>query len=180
MKAAEINKLLKRAEVIACATMSGIPRNYGDDTNQYDHSRRVASRAASLYNTLYPVSHILKHDRDRVHDAPKTWIIGILHDLIEDTEWTEDQLAREFPAEIMGGVRLLTRYPGTVYFDYIRAIADSGSDMARLVKLADLADNTGSGDTPESLDRRHNKAREIILSSFDDRQREVLEGELVG
>ena len=64
---------------------------------------------------------------------------ALLHDVVEDTDITLEQLAKEFPAEVVEAVRLLTHDPDTDYYGYIRGI--KGSPIAMKVKLADLAHN---------------------------------------
>ena len=65
---------------------------------------------------------------------------ALLHDTVEDTDVTLEQLAEEFPAEVVEAVRLLTHAPETNYHDYVRAIR--GNPIAVKVKLADLAHNS--------------------------------------
>ena len=65
---------------------------------------------------------------------------ALLHDTVEDTDVTLEQLAEIFPFEVVEAVRLLTHDPDTDYFDYVRAIR--GNPIAMKVKLADLAHNT--------------------------------------
>lgn len=64
---------------------------------------------------------------------------ALLHDVVEDTEVTLEQLAKEFPAQVVEAVRLLTHNPDTDYYDYVRSI--KGNPIAVKVKLADLAHN---------------------------------------
>jgi (p)ppGpp synthase/HD superfamily hydrolase len=72
----------------------------------------------------------------------KRKIIGILHDLIEDTNWDFEDLSKEgFPLSIIIPLKLLTHDPTTkTYEDYIRDI--STDEDARAVKLADLIHNS--------------------------------------
>ena len=65
---------------------------------------------------------------------------ALLHDTVEDTDVTLDQLAEIFPAEVVEAVCLLTHDPDTDYFEYVRGIR--GNTIAMKVKLADLAHNT--------------------------------------
>ena len=65
---------------------------------------------------------------------------ALLHDTVEDTAVTLDQLAQVFPPEVVEAVRLLTHDPAEDYFAYVRAIRDN--PIAMKVKLADLAHNT--------------------------------------
>ena len=65
---------------------------------------------------------------------------ALLHDVVEDTAVTIEELEQEFPKEVTGVLRLLTHEKGTDYFDYVRAI--KGNPVAVKVKLADLAHNS--------------------------------------
>ncbi|MBQ3055767.1 MAG: HD domain-containing protein [Oscillospiraceae bacterium] len=66
--------------------------------------------------------------------------VALLHDVAEDTDITLDDLAREFPPEIIEALTLMTHDDATDYFDYVRAIKKN--PIARAVKLADLAHNS--------------------------------------
>ena len=66
--------------------------------------------------------------------------VALLHDTVEDTAVTLEDLAREFPREVVDAVRLLTHQEGVEYFDYVRAIRQD--PVAAKVKLADLAHNS--------------------------------------
>ena len=69
-------------------------------------------------------------------------IVGILHDLVEDTHWTLEALANEgFPEEIIAAIDLLTHTAQTTYEDFIQKIKTSGNKLAINVKLHDLRDN---------------------------------------
>lgn len=65
---------------------------------------------------------------------------ALLHDVVEDTEVTLEQLSTEFPAEIIEILKLLTHDPKEDYFDYIRRIKANSDAVA--VKLADIAHNS--------------------------------------
>lgn len=65
--------------------------------------------------------------------------VALLHDTVEDTDVTLEQLAREFPREIVEAIDLLTHRDGVEYFDYVRAI--KANPVAVKVKLADLTHN---------------------------------------
>lgn len=72
----------------------------------------------------------------------KTQIVALLHDTIEDTTVTYEELEREFGKDVADSVQLLTHTTGLKYDLYIESIARSGDRSAILVKLADLADNS--------------------------------------
>lgn len=68
--------------------------------------------------------------------------VGWLHDIIEDTDVTEDDLRREgFSEEVIEAVSLLTKvYDDRFdYYEYLSAICENR--LARTVKRADLLNN---------------------------------------
>lgn len=84
------------------------------------------------------VMHVIRV-MEGVHD-PDEKVMALLHDLIEDTDFTlEDLDEYGFSEEIIYGVNLLTRDPKEDYMAYIMNL--SGHKKARQVKLSDLRDN---------------------------------------
>ena len=65
--------------------------------------------------------------------------VALLHDTVEDTAVTLEELAAQFPREVVEAVDLLTHRENVDYFDYVRAIRQN--PVAVRVKLADLAHN---------------------------------------
>ena len=65
--------------------------------------------------------------------------IALLHDIIEDTDYTKDDLLKIFPSEIVIAVEILTKKKGQDYSDYLCEIMTN--EDAVFVKLADLKDN---------------------------------------
>ncbi len=84
---------------------------------------------------FHPV-HLAEQMKDE-----KTICIALLHDVVEDTDITFEQLENEgFPKDIIDALKLLT-HDGTVpYMDYVKQIGTN--DLARAVKLADLKHNS--------------------------------------
>lgn len=66
--------------------------------------------------------------------------VALLHDTLEDTSVSLEDLKAIFPPEVTDAVALLTHKEGTDYFDYVRLIKKN--PVARKVKLADLAHNS--------------------------------------
>lgn len=67
------------------------------------------------------------------HLGEKHMIVAVLHDLLEDTDWTaEDLIKQGFSLECVVNISLLTHRPGMSYDDYIQGI--SGNPIARAVK----------------------------------------------
>lgn len=69
-----------------------------------------------------------------------TVCVALLHDVVEDTSVTFDELEREFPPEVTDALRLLTHEKGTDYFSYVKEIRKN--PVAKAVKLADIAHNS--------------------------------------
>ncbi len=71
-----------------------------------------------------------------------TTCVALLHDIVEDTDVTLEQLAEIFPPEVVEAVALMTHREGEDYFDYVARIKTN--PIARAVKLADLRHNSDS------------------------------------
>ena len=75
-------------------------------------------------------------------------IVAVLHDVVEDTDITMQQLEDEgFSKQVLAALRLVTHDDGTSYENYITNI--KGNPIARAVKLADLRDNTNVFEIPK-------------------------------
>ena len=67
-------------------------------------------------------------------------IAAVLHDIVEDTDWTIEKLIEEgFNDEVIAAVKLLTHNKKVPYKKYIEVIKTN--KIALKVKLADLEDN---------------------------------------
>lgn len=96
--------------------------------------------------------------------------VALLHDVVEDTAITFDDLSQEFPAQVVELVRLLTHGEDEDYFAYIERIKTN--PIATRVKLADLAHNSdesrnvGTKLPVEKLlywKEKYAKARDLLL-----------------
>lgn len=67
-------------------------------------------------------------------------IVGVLHDLLEDTRWAAGGLrALGFSDEIVQAIEVLTRSEGEPYYGYLERVI--GNELALAVKRADVRDN---------------------------------------
>lgn len=92
-------------------------------------------------------------------------IAGLLHDVIEDTDLTfEDLLDRGVDMSIVEALRLLTHTKDMPYEDYVKRIAQSGNDIAIHVKYNDLCHNLRRGRAGGywRIVEKHEKAMTII------------------
>ena len=95
---------------------------------------------------------------------------ALLHDVVEDTAVTMDELARVFPQEIIDVLILLTHTDDVPYEQYVRKIKTN--PIAVKVKLADIDHNSdqsrciNSNISQEKLDiwkAKYDKAKHILL-----------------
>lgn len=72
---------------------------------------------------------------------PLAMTVALLHDVVEDTDYTFEDLEKEFPKEVIDALRLVTHPEGEPYMDYITRIKESGNTTALKVKIADMRHN---------------------------------------
>ena len=100
-------------------------------------------------------------------DTEKATIVALLHDVIEDTSITLDDLRdKGYSDEIIVAIDALTRRTGETYSAYIERL--SNNKLARRVKIADLRHNLQPeriamfGNT--SLVKRYQKALRMLIA----------------
>jgi len=72
--------------------------------------------------------------------TPEEQIVAVLHDVVEDSDWTLEQLAAEgFPPEIVDAIACLTHRENESYDEFIDRILPN--PLATRVKRLDLEDN---------------------------------------
>lgn len=97
----------------------------------------------------------------------ETVVIALLHDVIEDTEYTIHDIAdMGFPEAVLEALTCLTHDKAVPYMDYISAIKKN--PLARAVKVADLRHNSDvsrlnsvDGDTVKRL-QKYEKALALL------------------
>ena len=103
-------------------------------------------------------------------ETEDTVILALLHDVVEDTDNTlEDLRELGFGENVMEALALLTHDDGVDYMEYVQAI--KGNPIAKEVKLADLRHNTDISrlDTVDekALERREKYLRAMELLEND-------------
>ncbi len=96
--------------------------------------------------------------------------VALLHDVVEDTSVTMEELENIFPTEVTEVLRLLNHDPEVDYAAYVRAAA--AHPVARRVKLADVMHNADQSRivdatlvSPEKAAKwraKYQKARELL------------------
>ncbi|MBT4684929.1 MAG: HD domain-containing protein [Candidatus Marinimicrobia bacterium] len=65
---------------------------------------------------------------------------AVLHDVVEDSDWTLDDLRKEnFDNEVIDAVNLLTRDDNDSYEEFVQKAASN--PISKAVKIADITDN---------------------------------------
>ena len=100
----------------------------------------------------------------------ETTIVALLHDVIEDTDYTYDDLRKlGFNKQIISALELMTHDDNVPYMEYVAAIKTN--PIARAVKIADLRHNSDLSRidvvTPRDMERaeKYKKAIELLESS---------------
>ena len=98
-----------------------------------------------------------------------TTCVALLHDVVEDTNVTLEELARIFPKEVVDAIALMTHADDTPYLEYVAKIREN--PIARAVKLADLIhnsdktrleDQTSNAAALKRWEEKYSKALEIL------------------
>ena len=86
-----------------------------------------------------------------------TVVTALLHDVVEDTAFTPDDLrCMGFPPRVVEAIMLMTHEDGVPYMDYVAKIRDN--PIARQVKLADLRHNSDLTRLEQVDDRARQRA----------------------
>jgi (p)ppGpp synthase/HD superfamily hydrolase len=119
-----MSNLTKRAEQIARTAHDGQTDKAG--VPYIGHPERVARAAGQAAPE---------------HLAEQAQAVGWLHDAVEDTGTTINQLrAQGFPESVIAGIEAMTKRKGESIHDYFARVRSD--ELARIVKAADIDDNT--------------------------------------
>lgn len=110
------------------------------------------------------------HLAEQMQDEAST-CVALLHDVVEDTSVTAEDLAAVFPEEVVRAVSLLTHDEEVSYQDYIARIKENR--IAKAVKIADLNHNMDesrlegcekiSEETRKRLKDKYTKAMALLV-----------------
>lgn len=95
--------------------------------------RGQRDKAGAVY-LLHPLRLMLRMDSEAAMMA------AVLHDVVEDSDWTLERLRRRgFAEEVVEAVACLTHRDGESYEEFVERVKPN--PLARRVKIADLEDN---------------------------------------
>jgi (p)ppGpp synthase/HD superfamily hydrolase len=89
-------------------------------------------------------------------------VVALLHDMVEDTAYTEEMLRYDFPKVIADAVMALTRMEGETYADFV--LRAKANPLARKVKMYDMEHNMSDRGVkiPDSLMKRYKKGYAVL------------------
>lgn len=128
-----------------------------NETEALEKAIAIAVEAHKGQRDRYGAPYILHPLRvmARVED-PKPKTVAILHDVVEDTDWSLEDLRREgFSDEILHALDCVTKREGEPYEAFVQRSASN--PLSRRVKLADLEDNMDIRRLPEITEKDHER-----------------------
>jgi len=99
----------------------------------------VDFHSSQLYGDKPYVYHLTQVAHSVAHRGYEYECVGYLHDIIEDTECTEEVLRRHFSEEIVDAVVAMTKLKGEYIVDYLARVM--ANDIAHVVKIHDTMCN---------------------------------------
>lgn len=166
------NALVGLAESIAMDAHSGQVDKAGEP--YVTHPARVVQFVTTVIaDNREALEKILGSEvLDSENFRSELYAIAWLHDVIEDSEWNEeDLLIRMIPNNVIDAVQLLSKVPSEPNIDYYERLKKDV--QARIVKLADLSDNSNPVrldllvdiEMRERLQKKYAKAFEVLAFS---------------
>lgn len=128
----------------------------------YDAHQGQVDKSGTPY--IFHPAHLAEQMPDEF-----TTCVALLHDVVEDTPLTFEDLSRDFPSEVINALRKLTHAANSDYFEYVRTLRDD--PIAATVKRADLMHNSDEtrfvlapidAATQERLRKKYQKALAIL------------------
>ena len=97
------------------------------------------------------------------------YIVALLHDTVEDTSATIDEIRAQFGTDVADAVEYLTHKKGVPYMEYVAGIKNN--EIARKVKMADLSHNMDLSRLPSVTDedrkrvKKYEKAYQVLAEN---------------
>ena len=104
--------------------------------------------------------------------TPEEKVVGWLHDVVEDTDCTVEEIARQFGPETAAAVDAISRREGESWEAYLARVKENPT--ARKVKISDLIDNSNLSRLGEvtmkdvKRQERYNRALQELLIDYND------------
>jgi hypothetical protein len=141
---------------------------YTDDTKNalkiaYEAHKDQLDKGGIPY--IYHPAHLAENMEDSV-----SCCVALLHDVVEDTPLTLDDLrAKGVKEDALAAIELLTHEDGVEYMDYVKRIKESGNQAAIRVKIEDLKHNSDISRRDDPMEKlaksmeKYKAALEVLL-----------------
>lgn len=112
------------------------------------------------------IRHPLAVSRNEILVSEEEKCVALLHDVLEDTDVTEEEIRKEFGDVIADGVVAMTRGKKERYEEFI--LRAKKNPIARKVKMADLSHNMDLSRLPEVTEKdlkrleKYKRALEVL------------------
>ena len=137
---------MTRENILWIASTFHTGQTYGCEP-YVNHLMRVANPA----ERLAPFYHV---------DPEYTWAVGILHDLLEDTDASYLDIQGRVPVEVIKEMVHLDKTAYSSYSEYIWSV--SQYSLAKVVKIADLIDNLGHQPRKNNIQKYLDALKELL------------------
>jgi (p)ppGpp synthase/HD superfamily hydrolase len=141
-------------------------QKYGD-MPYFFHPVEVAMKALEIVDGLLP-------GEDVRYLSESVALVALLHDIIEDTDYTEDNLRARYSDDVVDADVLLTLDEKLDYLANIQRIIDSRNLRAMIVKLADNRVNRGgdkskmTAEKAARLNARYDASIAMLTAAFNE------------
>ena len=135
----------------------------------------AAAHDGQLYSGLPYIIHVcmvadevLSADRIEPFSNLKDAVqVALLHDVLEDTPITEEEMLLHFSPEVVHGVDLLTKKDGLPLLEYFKGIKDGGRDVSA-IKMCDRIINLQKPPASWNADKifEYYEESKVILEMF--------------
>jgi guanosine-3',5'-bis(diphosphate) 3'-pyrophosphohydrolase len=168
--------LARLSDRIGTDSIAGVRRAY--DVARRAHSDQTRDEGSPYI--VHPVRVALSLVDELAVFSPKLICSALLHDVIEDSDVTRDDVAKMFDESIAEIVWLLTKLEDVPLRDYLARIEAAAHTGAPIVKLCDRLDNLRSViDTPRlEKKRRYIRTTEEYYLPLASRTNRYLHDEL--
>lgn len=112
------------------------------DTAMTEKARELAKQAHAGQKDKAGIDYFEGHlsaVAKNAANSPYGAVVGYLHDILEDTDMTEDKLSELFPDFIADAVKAMTHLDTETYDEYLQRVKTN--PIAKAVKIADLSNN---------------------------------------
>ncbi|MGN0642699.1 MAG: HD domain-containing protein [Huintestinicola sp.] len=112
------------------------------DTAMTEKARELAKQAHAGQRDKAGIDYFEGHlsaVAKNAANSPYGMVVGYLHDILEDTDMTEEELSEQFPDFIADAVKAMTHLDTETYDEYLQRVKKN--PIAKAVKIADLSHN---------------------------------------